>query len=147
MRFLRMHLTLMSLLLMPLLTQAADTKPADAIRQAEDKWIAGVKANDRAALEKILSKDLVYTHSTGKVEDRTQYIASMTSGEQKYASVDYTDIAVRVYGTTAVVTAQARMTGSTKSVPFDNKLRVLHVWVKQGGSWVLVAHQTTKLPL
>jgi ketosteroid isomerase-like protein len=134
------------LVLLALPSIAAAAKPADEVRQAEDKWITAIKVNDRAALEKILSGDLVYTHSTGLVEDKAQYIAAVTSGNQKYASVTYENPLIRVFGATAVVTTKARMTGSTKGTPFDNQLRLLHVWVHQAGSWVLVAHQTTRLP-
>lgn len=125
---------------------AAQSRPAEEIRQAENQWIAAIKAHDQAALDKILSKDLVYTHSSGVVENKSQYIAAVTSGNQKYSSVEYETPAIQIYGATGVLATSARMTGSTQGVPFDNRLRLLHVWTKQGGSWVLVAHQTTKLP-
>lgn len=118
---------------------------ADEIRQAEDRWIAAIKANDRVALDRLLADDLVYTHSTGLVEDKAQYVAAVTGGSQKYASVTYEDPAIRVYGSTAVMVAKARIAGTSKGAPFDNQLRLLHVWVKQAGTWTLVAHQTTRL--
>lgn len=124
----------------------AQDKAAGEVRQAEDQWVAAIKSKDRAAMETILSKDLVYTHSTGLVEDKSQYIAAVTSGNQKYDGVSYEEPSIHVYGSTAVVASKVTMTGSTKGTPFNNKLRLLHVWVKQGGKWVLVAHQTTRLP-
>jgi len=30
--------------------------------------------------------------------------------------------------------------------PFNDHVMMMHVWVKQGGSWHLAAHQTTKVP-
>ncbi|MCI0424027.1 MAG: hypothetical protein L0312_33270 [Acidobacteria bacterium] len=45
-----------------------------------------------------------------------------------------------------MVATKAVMTGSTKGQPFNNQLRLLHVWLKQVGKWTLVAHQTTRLP-
>ena len=124
---------------------AAQANPAVEVRQAEDKWIAAIKANDRAVLDRLLGDDLVYTHSTGLTENKAQYIAAVTGGNQKYASVTYEDPEIRAYGSAAVMTAKARITGSSKGTPFDNQLRLLHVWVKQAGTWVLVAHQTTRL--
>jgi ketosteroid isomerase-like protein len=70
----------------------------------------------------------------------------LKGGQQKYASIEESDTKIRVYGNTGVVTTRARMTGSTKGVPFDNTLQMIHVWVKQGNNWQLVAHQTTRLP-
>jgi ketosteroid isomerase-like protein len=123
----------------------AGANPAAEVRQAEDRWIAAIKANDRGALDGLLADDLVYTHSTGLVENKAQYVAAVTGGSQTYASVTYEDPVIRVYGSTAVMVAKARITGSSKGTPFDNQLRLLHVWVNQAGAWVLVAHQTTRL--
>ncbi|MEW5975467.1 MAG: nuclear transport factor 2 family protein [Acidobacteriota bacterium] len=126
------------------LSVPADT--GEEVRQAEQKWVKAVTAKDRSALEKILAEDLVYTHSTGLVENRTQYLTALSSGQQKYTSIDYSDTVVRSYGSTAVVTTEVRMTGTTKGEPFDSRLRMIHVWFKNGSGWTLVAHQTTRLP-
>ena len=118
---------------------------ADEVKHAEQKWIAAVKSKDAAAMEVILAKELVYTHSTGLVEDKKQYIAAVTSGNQKYDSIDCEAPAIQTYGNTAVVATKVVMTGLTNGQPFNNRLRLLHVWVKQGEKWSLVAHPT-RLP-
>ena len=118
----------------------------DEIKLAEQKWIAAVKSQDRSAMDGILASELIYTHSTGLVEDKAQYIAAVTSGNQKYDSIEYEAPSIRTYANTAVVATKVVMTGSTKGQPFNNQLRLLHVWVKRGGKWSLVAHQTTRLP-
>ena len=114
------------------------------IQSVEDMWLAAVKGGDSDALGNLLADDLVYTHSTGTVDTKTDYMTKLKSGEQKYASMEYSDMKVRKYGNTAVVNAQIHMTGATKGVPFDNRMYVVHVWVKQGAGWKLVTHQTTK---
>ena len=118
---------------------------ADEVKQAEQKWIAAVKSQDAAAMEAILAKELVYTHSTGLVEDKSQYIAAVTSGNQKYDSIDYEAPAIQTYGSTAVLATKVVTAGSTKGQPSNNRLRLLHVWVEQGGKWRRVAPQTTCL--
>jgi hypothetical protein len=70
----------------------------------------------------------------------------LKTGDQKYASIDFINPTIRVYGNAAVINTQARMTGATKGVPFDNTLFLMHVWVKQGNEWKLAAHQTTRKP-
>ena len=50
---------------------------ADEVKQAEQKWIAAVTSKDKSALEAILAKELVYTHSTGLVEDKGQYLQAL----------------------------------------------------------------------
>ena len=118
----------------------------DEIRKAESAWSDAVKAGDQAKLDGMLADGLVYTHSTGSVDSKGAYLTKLKSGAQKYASLDTSDMAVHMYGDTAIVNAKIRMTGATNGVPFDNKLLYTHAWVKQHGRWQLVSHQTTKQP-
>lgn len=122
---------------------AQSATAADA-RKAIDAFIAAVQKNDIAAVSRFLAEDLVYTHSTGLVETKQEYLAKLKTGDQKYAGIELINPKIRIYGDTAVMNTQTRMTGATKGVPFDNTLFLMHVWVKQGGSWKLVAHQTTR---
>ena len=132
------------------LTVTAFSQSSADVDKAEDAFVAAVKARDAAALDKLLAADLVYTHSSGVVDDKAAYLAKMKSGEQIYTGIEYSNKKVRLFGRAAVLTATVRMTGSTKGVPFDNKLLVTRVWARSGGrgsgDWQLVAHQTTRLP-
>jgi ketosteroid isomerase-like protein len=117
----------------------------EEVAKTEAAWVNAVQRGDLKAIDELLSNDLVYAHSTGTVETKQQYMAKLKAGAQKYTGIDESDTKVRVYGNTGVVTTKVRMTGSTKGVPFDNKLQMTHVWVKQGNNWQLVSHQTTRL--
>lgn len=118
----------------------------DELKQAEMGWAAAVKKMDQPTIAKMLSEDLIYTHSSGVVESKAEYLKALSSGNQKYDGIEHMNPAFRTYGNTGVVNSKVRMTGSTKGVPFDNQLLMMHVWVKKDGGWQLVAHQTTKLP-
>src|SRR3954454_4219251 len=101
------------------------------VRKAEEAWAAAVKASDAATLDKMLSDDLVYTHSTGSVDSKSDYLSKMKAGTQKYTDLQYSGMKVRTFnGTTGVVNSQLRMIGATNGTPFDNTVYVIHVWVK-----------------
>ena len=125
---------------------AAVAAPADDLRQLEKSWAAAVVKNDSGALGGLLSDRLIYAHSSGVVETKGEYLAKLKTGAQKYDSVDHESVKVEVYGDAAVVHAVVRMRGATKGQPFDNRLMMLHLWVKDAGRWRLAAHQTTRLP-
>jgi ketosteroid isomerase-like protein len=108
--------------------------------------VTAITKNDLAALDRLLANELVYTHSSGVVETKAEYIGVLRTGAQKYDAVDYEDTKVMTYGNVGVVAAAVRMRGASKGQPFDNRLRMLHVWVERDGRWQLVAHQTTRLP-
>jgi ketosteroid isomerase-like protein len=118
--------------------------PEAEVKAAENAWIKAVTSNDQAALGKLLAPRLVYTHSTGLVETKQEYMKAVDSF-QKYTAITFEDMRVNVYGNAAIVNTKARMVGSTKGTPFDNQLLIIHVWVKEGGKWQLAAHQTTRL--
>jgi hypothetical protein len=104
-----------------------------------------VTTNDAAGLQKLLGDQLIYAHSTGVVDTKSDYISKIVSGRQKYEGVEHQSVTVKLYGATAVVHARVHMWGVNQSGKFDDRLMMLHVWLKSGSQWRLVAHQTTKL--
>ncbi len=81
----------------------------------------------------------------GLVEDKSQDIPAVTSGNQRYNSTDSEAPPIQTYGSTAVLATKVVTAGSTKGQPSNNRLRLLHVCVEQGGKWMRVASQTTCL--
>jgi len=123
--------------------QSSGQAEAD-VKAAEHAWAKAATENDQAALEKILAPKLVYTHSTGLVEGKPEYMKAVDSF-QKYKAIEFETMKINVYGNAAIVNSKARMVGTTRGTPFDNQLLIIHVWIKQGGKWQLAAHQTTRL--
>ena len=118
----------------------------DEVRQAEKEWAAAVTAKDFAKVDKILADGLIYAHSTGIVETKAEYLAKVRGGTQNYDAIEHSKTQIKVYGNTAVAHSHVRMAGTNAAGPFDNKLMMMHFWVKEGGGWKLAAHQTTQLP-
>lgn len=137
-----MKLILLSLLTAGLIT-AAD---AGSLQDAEKAWATAITKRDFVLLDKVLSPDLVYTHSTGVIDTKDSYIGAQKKGDRRYDAVTHLETKVKQYGDAGVVTGKLRMQGKAGAGPFDDIVLLTHVWIKQGGSWRLVAHQTTKLP-
>lgn len=120
--------------------------PDDAIKQADLKWAAAIKARDVAALEGIFTPRLIYAHATGAVQNKQEYIARIKSGKQRYDDVKIESTKVVMYGDSAVSHSVVRTIGVNDNGPFNDHVMMMHFWVKQGGKWLLAAHQTTKIP-
>ncbi len=118
----------------------------DEVAQAEKAWASAVTKGDFASLDKLLASDLIYTHSSGLVEDRATYFGNLKSGALKYEGLNEEGVTVKAYGNAAIVHAKAKMNGINAGQPFNVSAVLIHVWVKQGGSWKLAAHQATRLP-
>jgi ketosteroid isomerase-like protein len=118
----------------------------DEIRSADKAWAAAVKGRDLAALDRIFTPGLIYAHATGAIETKQKYMDRLKTGAQKYDEITQEDIKIVLYGDSAVTHSIMRMTGVNQAGPFNDHVMMMHLWVKQGGSWRLAAHQTTKLP-
>ena len=133
--------SIVALAAVPLLAQSGEAE----VKAAENAWVKAATTNDQAAFERLLAPKLVYTHATGIIESKQEYMKAVDTF-QKYKAIELSKMRVNVYGDdTAIVNSRARMVGTTRNVPFDNQVLVIHVWVKQGGKWQLAAHQTTRL--
>ena len=121
-------------------------KTADAVKELDAKRFAAQMKNDMEALTTLLADDLVYCHSSAKVDGKSEFIDSMRSGRTKYESIEPSDVKVRVYGNTAIVNGMAKLTVATNGQPNTFSLRYTDVWVMRDNKWQMVSWQSTRLP-
>ena len=126
--------------------QNRDQSAADEILRLDESRFAAMTRGDLAELNKILADDLVYTHSSGLVEGKKEFIASLQSGNLKYVSIQNEEKKARIYGTVALVNGRAKVTISARGQEQSFVLRYLDVYAKRDGKWQMVAWQSTRLP-
>ena len=126
--------------------QKAGGAAEEAVRSAELARFAAMTSGTSDDLGRLLGDDLIYTHSNALVDTKTSYLESMTGGSLTYHSIEPSDMKVRVYGTTAIITASATMKVTSKGVPATNHLRYTDVWVLRDGRWQMVGWQSTRKP-
>ena len=100
---------------------------------------------DKITLENLTDDELSYGHSTGKVENKTEYVASMVGGPLDFSSIDVSNQTIKLVGKNAIVrhAFSAKLTdgGTAKEV----KINVLMVWKKEKRKWKLLARQGYKI--
>ncbi|MBL8210818.1 MAG: nuclear transport factor 2 family protein [Bryobacterales bacterium] len=130
-----------------LLAAAAAALPQSAadIEALEKSWQKAIVAKDTATLGKLLADDLFYGHASGVLDTKTAYIDKIKSGRQKYASFEQRALKIKLHGDTAVTHSWVRVTGVNQDGPFDDKIMMLHVWVKKPAGWQLAGHQTARV--
>ncbi len=116
-------------------TNAADVKRIEAL----------VKA-DITVLDALFTKDMVYTHSSGKTDTKETLLDALKTGATKYLSVVLSEKKHQVYGNTVIVTGitEVKVKSGENEVAF--KARFTEVWTRQKGEWHFAAWQTTRLP-
>jgi ketosteroid isomerase-like protein len=139
------HLLIASLILLLPARAANRTIEAEVIA-AEQSRVTALIQDDFAALDRLLSDDLTYTHSNALVDSKAQYIESLRSGRLKYKALDHEQQHVRVYGDTAVLTGLTRVYSIYQGQEGRPTLRFTIVYVKKSGRWQMAAWQSTRVP-
>ena len=115
-----------------------------AVAALEQKWLQSQKTNNPDMVAPVLSDKFVNTGSDGKVTSKAESLASAKA--TKYDSVEYDDLKVTAFGSTAVATGDFKAKGTDPSgKPMDVHERFTDTWVKGSkGEWQCVAsHQST----
>jgi ketosteroid isomerase-like protein len=116
------------------------------LKQIEDDWQKATRTKDAAALKHIIAADWVATDDKGNLLNREQYLSQTTSNPDAIQSSENTDMKVRVYGNTAVVTGGLTEKGTRNGTAYLDTYRWTDVFVKRGGHWQAVVSQWAKVP-
>ena len=132
-----------------------DARAEREIRELEAQLSRAVVAGDRAFFERVLAADFTHTSHSGKFKTRAEWMAEDKvenrqgkphAGKTTYEAFDVDDLAVRIYGETAVVTGRSTPKGrNARGEPIRGQYRFLRVWVKRDGGWQAVAFQGTRI--
>ena len=101
---------------------------------------------DIAALNALLSDDLVYTHSSARLDTKQSLIGAMESGSTVYTAVVPSDVVAQDLGDAVVLTGVARISVTSNGNPINFGVRFTDVYANTGGQWQMVAWQSTRLP-
>jgi hypothetical protein len=93
----------------------------------------------------LVSNDLSYGHSAGKVENKDQFIDFLFNGPFKFTAINTSDQTIRVSGKDAIVRHVFLGKATNAGVPTEIKVGNLMIWRKEGGSWRLLARQAFKI--
>ena len=93
--------------------------------------------------QKTLAEDYVAITPLGQVTTKQDTVSARKSGQLRYETINVTDMVIRIYGDTAVVTARAEVKGHQLGEDFSGPYRYTRVWVRRTGHWQAVSYQAT----
>ncbi|HVC55956.1 MAG TPA: nuclear transport factor 2 family protein [Stellaceae bacterium] len=112
----------------------------------DKKRMTAMAQKDLATLNEILADDLVYTHSTARLDTKASLIGNMESGSTVYTSVVPSDVKAQDLGDSVVLTGTCRIGVNAGGRPNSFGVRFTDVYAKKGGRWQMVTWQSTRLP-
>jgi ketosteroid isomerase-like protein len=134
--------------------QHVSVRPRAAMGSADDETIREIIEMEREAREASIHRDADFSARTladdyvaisplGQVTTKQDTLSARKSGQLRYDTIDISDMVVRVYGDTAVVTARADVKGHQLGEDFSGPYRYTRVWVRRTGHWQAVSYQAT----
>jgi ketosteroid isomerase-like protein len=116
------------------------------IIELDKKRMAAMSKKDIATLNALLSDDLVYTHSSARLDTKQSLIGAMESGATVYTSVEPSEVKAQDLGDAVVLTGVARISVTSNGNPINFGVRFTDVYVNNSGQWQMVTWQSTRLP-
>jgi ketosteroid isomerase-like protein len=134
--------------------QRVSARPRPAMDSGDQETIREIIEMERQAKEASLRRDSDFSQRTladdyvaitplGQVTTKQDTLSARKSGQLKYDNINVTDMVVRVYGDTAIVTARADVKGHQLGEDFSGPYRYTRVWVRRTGHWLAVSYQAT----
>jgi len=116
------------------------------VQQAQATRLQAMLDVNVDALDGLLADDLTYTHSTGLLETKREFLEALQAQTIRYLSISPHDIRVRVYDDSAVVTGITAVRVHVGGQDRAASLRITEVHRRNKDGWQLVAYQSTRVP-
>lgn len=126
--------------------QVARAEPAViAVGRADQARIAAMVAGDAEALGQLLSDQLRFVHSDGRVESKADYVKNLLAGDTAYADAKTSELeTMQVSADVVVIIGVQQMRKKLGPTWSDIKLRFLAVWRNEAGTWRMVGWQSAR---
>ena len=127
------------------LTVNGQSKDEAAVATAVEKLRQAMVDGNKEVLESITSDKLSYGHSSGLVENKTEFVDKLVSGKSDFVTIELKDQAISISGSTAIVRHKLDATTSDNGKPGEAHLSVLLIFQNDHKQWKLLARQAVKV--
>ena len=118
----------------------------DELVNLERDMARAIQANSGTIFRRIYGEDFVGILPSGQIMDKAGWVSAIENSGTQYSSFVATDIRVRMFEETAVVTCLWSSHGTKNGKPFSRQSRVTHVYIWGQRGWQAIAAQETLLP-
>ena len=114
------------------------------VLKVEEEFGQAMIKNDADKIGTFLADDWIIIDPDGGIIDKVRFLSVIRSGALTHEAMDSQDVRVRVYGTTAIVTALTSSKAKYMGQEFSTRERATDVFVKLDGKWqCVITHLTT----
>ncbi len=117
-----------------------------ALIALDDARHAAMTRADIPALEPLLSDELSYTHSTGTVETKTQYLAALACGRVRYCAIQRDLDRISAFDGCVVMQGRLAVQAEVEGRNIVASTVFTSTWVRRDTGWQMAAWAATAMP-
>jgi ketosteroid isomerase-like protein len=118
---------------------------AQIVIDLDAKRMQATVQKDIATLAAVLADDLIYTHSSARLDTKASLLGAIESGATVYSECTPSEVKAQDCGDAVVLTGVARISVTSNDVPQSFTVRFTDVYANRNGQWQMVAWQSTRL--
>nr|WP_294895938.1 nuclear transport factor 2 family protein [uncultured Pedobacter sp.] len=123
----------------------AQDKKAE-VENAVTYLINALISGRQADLEYIANDSLSYGHSSGKIQNKKEFVQALVTNQSDFVTIDITKQSILIDGNTAIVRHNLYAKTNDNGNPGEVYLGIMLVFTKQpNGEWKLLARQAYKI--
>lgn len=118
---------------------------AQTVIELDRRRMKAMAEKDVATLNALLAEDLIYTHSSARLDTKQSLIGAMQSGATVYTAVEPSNVVAQDCGDAVVLTGVAAISVVSAGKPNSFRVRFTDVYANRAGKWQMVTWQSTRL--
>ena len=118
----------------------------DTVIELDRKRMTAMAQKDIATLNELIADDLIYTHSSARLDTKQSLIGNMESGSTVYTSVVPSDVKAQDLGDSVVLTGSCRISVNSGGNAMSFGVSFTDVYARRNGKWQMVTWQSTRTP-
>ena len=123
----------------------AASPAVEAVLAADQARLNALMAGDAATLTRVFSDELLFVHSDGRIEGKSDYVRNLLAGDTAYANARTHDLRTQEPAPGVVVLVGAQEMRKRLGPDWSEvKLRFLAVWRQEGSAWRMVSWQSMR---
>jgi len=115
------------------------------IEGLELDWRQAQLTNNIPEVDRLLADDYLGISANGTLETKADELTRRRSGSLHITQLDLSDIKVRIYGDTAVVTSKADLIGKNGDRDISGRYRYTRVYSNRDGQWRIVSFEASRV--
>lgn len=121
----------------------AQTGKEAGVAAAVEALRKAMVSGDRAALQQVAADELTYGHSSGRLENKSEFVEAIASGKSGFSAIELREQTVSLIDNVALV--RHKFVGTRRADGDTMNLMILTVWLQRQEQWKLVARQALKV--